>query len=77
MLDDSHFAKRALADHAAEGKMIQANCRTISATSSQYNLLADRQFLGREGVQCLDCVPSSLRGAFDDWFAPIVRKPLV
>ena len=76
MLDDSDFAKRALADHAAEGKMVQANCGTISATSSQY-LLANSQFLGRVGVQCLECGPSSLRGAFDDWFAPIVRKPLV
>ena len=77
MLDDSDFAKRAFADHAAESKMIQANCRGISATSSQYNLLAESQFQRREGVQCLSCVPSSLRGAFDDWFAPIVRKPLV
>ena len=77
VLDDSDFAKRAFADHAAEGKMVQANCRTISATSSQYNILAESQFRRREGVQWLNCVPSSLRGAFDDWFAPIVRKPLV
>ena len=77
MLDNAYFAKGALADHAAEGKMVQANCRTISATSSQYNILAESQFRRREGVQWLNCVPSSLRGAFVDWFAPIAKELLV
>lgn len=74
VLDDSYFAKGALSDHAAEGKMVQANCRTISAVSSHSHLLATIQFAGPRGGQCPVFVPSLLRGAFADWFAPIVAE---
>lgn len=74
MLDDAHFAKGALSDHAAEGKMIQANCRTKSAVCSHMPLLDFVQFPGPHGGQYPVFVPSLLRGAFADWFAPIAKE---
>lgn len=77
MLDNAYFAKGALADHAAEGEMIQANCRTISAVCSHIHLLGLIQVAGHDSGQCPVFVPSSLRGAFADWFAPIAKELLV
>lgn len=75
MLDDAYFAKGSLSYHTPECEMVEADYKVLSAWSldqwgAQYEVPTT---LGR------DCekgpfVPSSLSGAFADWFAPIATK---